>query len=337
MTSAPTTGEAAAVLQDGARNQPIIENGAAAPTSPADPPRSDRSHPDQAFRIADFLEPLGLIVAPTSIITTLLFWMGFVRTEHFCRYFGIHHSMLEFSVRDYVLRSMDVVYPSLCILFVSIIAILGLHRLVQTQFQKNLIWTVQMLSRLLLVVGVLAAPVAVNGLFPGSLADLDLFHLTYRSRFLPPVFGVLATGSLGYAFHLRGRIAQKLEHLDRSQPRWVSRGMFASVSGLLILSTFWAGHEYAIFVGTHAAAAVQKSAALPTIDIYSRQPLYLGDGQMKAREFPVEAKGYRFTYLGFRLLLRSAGKYFILPEDMKSMLVLEDSSNLRFEHHPYAG
>src|SRR5215211_3967643 len=53
---------------------------------------------------------LGQFVAPTTVLTALLFYFGFAHLYWFFYYFGVDSSVLGPSTRDYVMRSVDALW-----------------------------------------------------------------------------------------------------------------------------------------------------------------------------------------------------------------------------------
>ena len=66
---------------------------AATPVQPARPSTSGRP---QRTRI------LGAVVAPTTLLTALLFYFGWSRAYWFYIYFGVNSTLLDLTTRDYV-------------------------------------------------------------------------------------------------------------------------------------------------------------------------------------------------------------------------------------------
>ena len=53
------------------------------------------------------LRTIGSVVAPTTLLTALLFYFGWVSVSVQSRYFGFDASLLEFSTQDYLLQSIS--------------------------------------------------------------------------------------------------------------------------------------------------------------------------------------------------------------------------------------
>ena len=61
---------------------------------------------------------LTAIVAPTTVLTALLFHIGWIRTNALFQYFGVDATALGFTTQDYLLRSTEALYVPLGTLLV---------------------------------------------------------------------------------------------------------------------------------------------------------------------------------------------------------------------------
>src|SRR5512132_3026246 len=104
------------------------------------PPRDARADgataPDTGKRPAIGLERglqvVTAIVAPTTLLTALLFYFGWIRTNALFQYFGVDATTLGFTTQYYLLRSSEALYVPLGTLLVVGLAALWLHSLVAT-------------------------------------------------------------------------------------------------------------------------------------------------------------------------------------------------------------
>jgi hypothetical protein len=103
---------------------------------------------------------------------------------------------------------------------------------------------------------------------------------------------------------------------------------------IVIASLFWASTLYADALGRGRGMDVeQQLARLPSVSVFSATPLGL---EPPADPQPVDDGG-RFVvrYDGLRLLLKSGGSYFLLPDGWRSgespMIVLRDEPDIRLE------
>jgi len=67
----------------------------------AAPARPKDEAPSRALKI------FGSLLAPTTVLTALLFYFGVRHATYFCEWFGVHYSVLGLSAPDYLIRSAD--------------------------------------------------------------------------------------------------------------------------------------------------------------------------------------------------------------------------------------
>ncbi|MGH2707432.1 MAG: hypothetical protein ACRDJF_08440, partial [Actinomycetota bacterium] len=283
-----------------------------------------------APQLRSTLETVGLVVAPTTLVTGLLFYFGRVYTTARLSYFGIEPSVVGFSMQEYLLRSIQPIFVPL-----GVLALIGL----------TLIWTHSILSRwtqgdpprralnaLFLALGLgglVLVAAGVAGLWGHPVFGIDLL--------ITPVSFAFGTIGLSYAISLRRRM-----HKTRvSEPRWRSLASLTLVSVLVILSTFWAMGDWAAGLGRGRAQALadQLASRAPGVILYSTQSLSIDPATGVTME-RIEEDGspYRVRYRGLKLFLRSGGKYFLLPASWSPstgvVIVLPDSDALRVEFTP---
>lgn len=220
----------------------------------------------------------GAVVAPTTLLTGLLFYFGFMHAFWFFDYFGVHATVLGLSTEDYLMRSADnlffpVLVGGLIALGVLAAARLGCGRLLPVR------WVV-VAGGVLVLIGVLTIlGVSWFSFYPG-VAPLGL------------AAGVLL---LGYAARIH-RVAE-----------WVGAFLLVGVS------LFWAVTDYSSAAGLAAAHAVQRSLpSFPDAVLYSEKGLGIrGPGVSEIPELPNGA--YAVHYEGLKLVLQSGDYYFFLP------------------------
>jgi hypothetical protein len=89
-------------------------------------PAATASAGRDASRLAGLI---GSVVAPATLVTGIAFYFGWRREQAFAGYFGIDTSLLDFSSRDYVLRSVDALFVPMLGLLLLALAALCLHAL----------------------------------------------------------------------------------------------------------------------------------------------------------------------------------------------------------------
>ena len=302
------------------------EPGAAAGRAPtAEPPTEERL---PSARRA--LELVGLVVAPTTLVTALAYYFGWVLTNSRARYFGIDASALGYSTQDYLLRSADALFVPLGAVIVLALAMVSLHAVVARAMEDEP-------ARQRLRV---AARAAIGG---GGL----LFAFGVVAVFEPVAFSphyLFASASPGVGIAL---VAYGVHLLERARAADVTgsppladattrRAAVALVALLIVLSGFWTASKYADALGRGRAQSLAAGLGVqPTVTVFSPRRLHIDAPGVTERRLTGRDGAYRYRYAGLRMLVRSNGKYFLVPDGwrrgLSTAIVLADSADYRFE------
>jgi hypothetical protein len=269
------------------------------------------------------LRQIATLATNVAILTALLVYFGWRRTETQAARLGVDETIFGLSTRDYLLRSVGPVLQILAIVAVAGLVAVYLDRALWRRaqghgladrtlrialFGMSISWLI--LPMLIIGLGYIA-PAAAFVAFPLAIAG-----------------GVLL---LMYA----GRLRRELQGHDQKSTRWRSaEKAFAIVA--LCVTAFWATSNYADVLGTQVAdATINHVSELTSVTVYAVQRLGIsGPG---THETPVTGAGetYRYRYTGLRLLEHTGDKYFLIPNlwnpDTGEIMMLKDSSSLRFE------
>ena len=266
---------------------------------------------------------VGTVVAPTTLVTALLFYFGWSHAYWFFEYFGVDSSLLGLTTRDYLMRSLDGLFVPMVVVACAGLVAVWTHTLLHPGTRTRL------LPILVPVVGGVGGFLALIGLARvfGVRTPLD--------RFVSAVPLCLAVGVLliAYAFYLW--------RLFRPAPRtqWRTMGEWLGVFILVGLSLFWAASDYSAAVGrSRAVEFVARLPAYPTVIVYSAKSLSLDvPGVVETRCSDPDA-AYRYRYSGLKLLLQSGNQYVMVPEawtPSKGVAVLlPRNDSLRLELRP---
>jgi hypothetical protein len=286
--------------------------------------------------IRPVLQLVSLVVAPTTLLTALLYYFGWLSTNRFSRYFGIDPSTLGFSSQDYLLRGIRPGFPPLIFLAAFGLLFVWIHRQLSEwiHFARHP-KALQAIIRTLFIMGLALV-------FIGS-AGLAGHPLFWPNALVvgPLTFG-LGIVWAAYGLYLRTEIRQRAGRDGRSAlgVAWVPAAHLALVYSLIVLSIFWGFGDAAEANGARRAVSVAEHLIiLPGVDVYSKQDLDLGAGTVKPDEIPNANSLYRFRYSGLRILVHSGGKYFLVPRNWPDAtrpvaIVLPDDGSLRFEFTP---
>lgn len=318
-----------------------IENDAASEgdtTSDTDSQPQTSSRQDQ---VDSSLDTAGLerivklaasIVAPVTVLTALLFYFGFARTNALYSWFGIDASTLGFSTQDYLVRSVEAVYVPAGTLILAILFLLWVHSVVSLR-----IGAPSRKSGLPISVFVLGFTGLL--LFARGVAGVLLPSLSNNDFLITPLCLGLGTLFVAYALHLQRRLRKSHRNSASDQVALLRGVNSALVILLVLLSIFWMTTNYAKAYGRGFASQLsQRLDRQPAVAIYSTDRLYLHGTGVVEHELSSMAGIYHYKYTGLRLLIQSRGRYFLLPEDWNrhsdAAIVLPDNDKLRFEFMP---
>ena len=279
------------------------------------------------------LELVGLVIAPTTLVTALAFFFGWVLTNSRASYFGIDASVLGYSTQDYLLRSADALFVPLASVLVLALGSVWLHGLAIRQLREPD-------GRARLAIVARAAVVVGSALFVlGAVAVFRPLPFSPHRYWFPSAIPGIGIALLAYGLHLRDSCAT-VERGTRGAPSDGARSMRATaltlVALLIVLSGFWTASRYADALGRGRAVRLAASLTLrPQVTVYAPQRLALDSRGVTEQRLKGAPGAYRYRYSGLRLLVRSGGKYFLLPNGWTrragTAIVLDDSSAYRFE------
>jgi hypothetical protein len=266
------------------------------------PPDAESETPD---RFQFVLQVIGSVVAPTTLLTALMFYFGWAHAYWFFRYFGVDISLLGLTTQDFIMRSVDALLVPL-----SVALIVGLSALwAHSRLTVRLLARPEVHRRL----PILANVMAISGFILILVGLLRLLGLTKSFGLFYPLSLAAGTLLLLYA----SRLHRKLQRGVGAKAKLPSTALLeGTVAFLLVgLSLFWAATNYAATVGeTRARQFERELKGYPEAIIYSKGDLHLEAPGVQEIVCEERGGGYPFRYQGLRLMLRSAGHYFLLPE-----------------------
>jgi hypothetical protein len=277
-------------------------------------PRAEPSAPTQ-HRLETVTNLLTTYVAPATAVGGLIFYFGWTRSRAFWLQFGIDPTVLGLSNQDYVVRSVNALFPAL--LFMAILAA-GVPPIVRftdrALAQRERPFTQRARTA-----------VALVGFVTFLLGVVALFRSEVLIEVVSPLLLGFGTLMLGWARHLRRVFASgSRKSLPEAFAFWA----------LITLSAFWAISDFAQVSGRGAARVTGANLqARPAVTIFSVEPLGLEGPGVTATTEPASER-YRHSYSGLRVLLRTGGRYLLLPEDWEpgdAVFLIDESPGLRFE------
>jgi len=294
---------------------------------------------------------IGTIISQVVLITAVFYYFGWVYTQSYFDYFGIHTSLLGYGTSDYVLRSIDVVFlPFIYLGFVALVS-LGFHRFVMAPALIRTTSDLPLVSNTAIsgttdpvtsprstrpglgsVVGRVRALGHLRPGPPGIRRIIGVFQTValllggtaFAGLVLPEQFGaslalflplslILSASLLGYVAHVRSTYPNVFA---ATRPPWrtPSRTYYLTLLALGLIAGIWVVSVHADHVGTRLATdtAAQLSTR-PGVVIYSTERIALNGPGINVTEITQPDTQYRYQYTGLRLLVRVPDKFLLLP------------------------
>lgn len=286
---------------------------------PPDGRGAERPGPSGAFKGVDFeaavalpqvLKIVGSVVAPTTLLTALLFYFGLMFAIEYFWYFGVNWTVLNLPVQNYLILSVS--SSIIPLIYVTGAMLFGLWL-----YQLSLETLPARVRRIML--HVLMPSVAIAGLILVSLAMIDIWRPMFpmafprESRGLSLSIGVLL---LTYAARLRRvlTVVQRPTPLPRRVPVEMVVAKWGAVFILVSVGLFWAVASYAINVGeTEAQGLATDLPCQPDVVLHSEKSLNLQAPTVREVTSQSPDAGYRFSYHGLKLVPQSGDQYLFLP------------------------
>jgi len=278
------------------------------------------------------MQSLGAVIGPTALVTALLFYFGWARTQSQAQYLGLDVTLFGFSSQDYILQSTYSVLVPLGELLLGGLGLLWLHRAVSQLVGRcgdRPFWPWLEGS----------AAVAGGSLFGIGLLKNNDRYPTDAGLLLTPLFLTLGVGLVSYALFIhRQRSAARAGPESTVTP--AARGgpplSTILVAMLIAVGLVWEVANYAEIKGRELGAFLADQLEFqPGVVVYSPKRLHIDTGGVVETGFPEPESAYGFRYTGLKLLFRANDRFFLVPEswtvDGGTTIVLRDSDELRME------
>jgi hypothetical protein len=297
-------------------------------------PKIDASAEAAAFETAlpRVLKLVGSVVAPTTLLTALMYYFGWLEAAAFFWYLGAQVTVLDLTVRDYLANSVDGLIPPLVAVAGAALLTLWVQQLLRTAMpaetrRKGLsaLMPVAAVAGVVLV-SLALADIVMRPVFPASFPEgrglcltIGVLLLTYAVR----LFRLLLT---------EGRSQRAPQRV----PGIVAVTEWGAVFILVSVGLFWAVGSYAISLGMSRGHELETLlSGQPEVVIYSEKKL--GLQAPGVRELPCRASdaAYRFRYEGLKLVQQAGNQYLLLPAGWTHLngaaILLPRSESLRLE------
>ncbi|QKV79888.1 hypothetical protein [Amycolatopsis sp. Hca4] len=243
------------------------------------------------------------VLSQTVLLSSVLFYFGWVRTQATWGYFGIDVGLLGYSTADFALRSINAT-------FLPLIGI-GVVALLAVAFHRGVLLPAVLGARTVRGRRIVETAIrAAHALGTAALAALAIGLLvppavSWAPAVTLPLVLLLSAGLLAYADRLRA--AQR----PASPGKPGLRPLILAV--LALIGLLWCVAAYARRTGEAAAAGVAAGLpSRPAVTLYSAERLAIaGPGVVVAPLAQPDAK-YKFRYSGLVLLQPVQGRYLLL-------------------------
>jgi hypothetical protein len=266
------------------------------------------------------LRLIATVGSPIAIATGLLFYFGWVRASVQARRLGYDTAILDWTIQDYILRSVNVLFIPLMALLVQALLLTWLHqRLVVPMVESGRpAGVATRLPRVLKAAWLLLVPAGIAlAVVSGSLSGVLIAAITTLAL-LCAVYGEL--------------LERRISGSSRT-----SSAAIALILVLLALSLFWDAERLANVMGEGYAAQIKADPRrwLLAVTVYSPKSLEIDVQGVVETRLGTSESAYRYRYDGLRLVQRSGDRYLLMSErwdDRTSrVIVLRDTDAIRME------
>lgn len=272
------------------------------------------------------------VLAPTTLITALLYYFGWARSRAYYGYFGIHPSMLGHSTQDYLVSSIVAAFePVRWLLIIGLVGVWfnhWLHYRIERPSERKVAGSIKWLAGIILGLGILfviAGPIIF-------LLNWSVPPIVFSSTWL---IGIILTS---YGLSLWLSIRRQIEKNNKTKswianvPNGLKQASLGIISGMILFSLFWFISMYADVIGKWEGAQLETHLTdQPCVELMSKTALGLeGKGYTQVTMNEGE-NNFKYQYHNLRFLVRSADKYFLLPnqwgvESANTIVVKDDET-----------
>jgi len=270
---------------------------------------SDQQTEDRVSRFGKWLSLGGSIIAPATLITTLLFYFGYVSSRAQYDYFGVDVDTIGLTTQDYVMRSPQPLLVPLLVLTLLGGGFLAAHVAARRHAAANP--SFRAVAKRMVVGGLILLAVGLALLFSyAAIGDWGYYPL------VTPL--ILAVGAASTAYGL-----STIRWMDRRSRHNPPDSGFAGLAVVVSLwitvaaSLFWATATVAQLSGRGLAKEqAQNLSELPSVIVDSKERLFLPAG-VGVEERDLTGKGdgetFRYRYWNLRLLIHGKDRMFLVP------------------------
>lgn len=287
----------------------------------ADPVSADGDDP-RVGGLRQLGRVVGAVVAPTTLVTALLYYFGWSFSFAFYDDFGISYTVVGLGTTDYLITSVDGLFTPMAIAAAATLLALWGHAAFGTRLAtvRHLVPGVAAVGALLTVLGFAHIYVSTPLTQVVAAAPLSLG------------VGVLLLAYANHMYRVQGR---------RTGSQWAGIAEWAVVFVLVGMSLFWAVSDYSVAVAnSRAREQVEALPSSPGVTIFSEKGLNLHVPGVRETRCHTRQAAYGYRYDGLKLLRRSGDQYLFLPGQWTRAngvaVLLPRNDTIRLEFTPAA-
>lgn len=274
------------------------------------------------------MKVLGAVIAPTSLLTALAYYFGWLYAFYYFDYLGVNQTVLGQGTVDYLLNAVDSLFRPIAIAAAGALLAFWAHALLRTRLASGL-------NRRTL--RILLSSLALAGLVLASTGMWSVIWWTPLNDHLAAAPLVLAVGVLilGYTVHLWRFVTTHATSAWRVAAEWTLAFVIVGIC------LFWAASQYATAVGRGRAHELVTSLPYrPPVVLYSQHSLSLTAPGVRETHCRGTDATYHYRYEGLRLIRESSNQYLLLPAQWSQQqgvaVLLPRNDSLRLEFRPAA-
>lgn len=256
---------------------------------------------------------LTTVGSPVALATALLFYFGWVRTRFQARALGYDPVVLQLSVQDYLLKSINVLFLPLVVMVLGFLVLHHLHRrLIDAAGRSQRLRTMTVRAASLMIWS-----------WPIWLVTAIVLLAVPATRLI----AVPVSLTIGLLLALYGHALRGLLGAGTRWPRATSIIVYV----LLAFALFWDTERIARTTGqAFAQDILAYPQQLVAVTVYSEKRLEIATPGVTEAELG-QNSAYRFRYNGLRLLEGTGDRYVLMSDHGGTIIVLNDEQGLRFE------
>jgi hypothetical protein len=335
------------MIETAAPAETVLPPGAASDEQPA--PELGQTAAQQGSRglsRQDVFSALGALGAVITLVTAVLFYFGWRRSDVQAGAMSIDVSLFGFSSQDYVLRSISSLYLPLLVVSGLGLCWLWVHLRITRLLRSDRLaadrsraaaaaWTRLAAAALAALAACCVLFTAATGLESPPPGVNALARRLVDDQWAVPLVLLVTTTTAAYLWWVHRQLSPA--RTASPLPLWQTLLPAALLAGIVLLGGFWLLEEYASAVGRGRAQEVARGVdRLARTVVLSPTPLGIdAPGVREERLGEPGSPEVRYRTTGVRLLARSGGKVLLVHDGWSpttgTVIVLPDRDDLGWQ------